>query len=231
LCLAKTPYVIDFVDFLGGSQETPGMKGLLSLLLEFFKSIFKERRDLALENLALRQQLVVLKRSQKRHTIKKKERFFWVWLSRRWSGWRASLMIVKPETVIGWHRQGFRLFWTRLWRRNNGGRPAVDPKVKALIKQMMEANPLWGAPRIDGQLMKLGIEISERTVSRLIPKGRKPPSQTWRSFLDNHIKDIVSLDFFTVPRVSLGVLFVFVVLAHNRRRVLRFNVTEHPTAA
>jgi len=164
------------------------MKEILSLLFGFLETICKDRCDLALENLAMRHQLTVLKRSQKRPTIGKKDRIFWVWLSRIWMRWREALMIVKPETVVGWHRQGFRLFWTRLSRRGNGGRPSVDPKVKALIKRMAKANPLWGAPRIHGELQKLGIDISERTVSRLMPKRQKPPSQTWRTFLDSHLK-------------------------------------------
>src|SRR5215813_10914161 len=142
------------------------MKETLSLLLSFFRSTIKERRNLALENLALRQQLAVLKRNQKRPTIKDKDRLFWVWLSRMWTGWRESLIIVKPETVVGWHRKSFRLYWTKLSQRRSGGRPAVDPKVKTLIEQMAKANPLWGAPRIHGELLKLGIDISERTMLR-----------------------------------------------------------------
>src|SRR5262247_3080913 len=126
----------------------------------FFESTFKDRRDLALENLALRQQLGVLKRTKKRLPIESKDRLFWVWLSRIWTGWRESLIIFKPETVIKWHKQGFRLFWTRLSRRKTGGRPAVDSEVKALIEQMAQANPLWGAPRIHGELLKLGMEVS-----------------------------------------------------------------------
>jgi putative transposase len=207
------------------------MTDLLLLLLAFFHSTLKERRDLALENLALRQQLAVLKRSGKRLAIKQKDRVFWVWLSRIWREWRESLIIVKPETVIGWHRKSFRLYWTKLSRRRYGGRPAVNPKVKALIEQMAEANPLWGSPRIHGELLKLGIEISERTVSRLMPRSRKPPSQTWRTFLENHLKEMVSIDFMIVPTATFRVLFVLVVLAHHRRRVVHFNVTEHPTAA
>jgi hypothetical protein len=207
------------------------MMDLLLLLLAFFNSTLKERRDLALENLALRQQLAVLKRGGKRPAIKKKDRLFWVWLSRIWKGWRESLVIVKPETVVGWHRKSFRLYWAKLSRRRYGGRPAVDPKVKALIEQMAESNPLWGAPRIHGELEKLGIEISERTVSRLISRRRKPPSQTWRTFIDNRIREMVSIDFLTVPTVTFRVLFVLVALAHYRRRVAHFNVTEHPTAA
>ena len=130
-----------------------------------------------------------------------------------------------PDTV------GFKLFWTRLSRRKDPGRPPVNEQVKALIKQMTQANPLWGAPRIHGELLKLWIDISERTVSRLMPKNRKPPSQTWRTFLNNHFLELVSIDFMTVPTATFRVLYVFIVLAHDRRRVLHFNVTEHPTAA
>ena len=207
------------------------MGELLSLLFGFFKATLKERRNLALENLALRQQLAALKRTQKRPAIRTKDRLFWVWFSRIWSGWRAPLLIVKPETVIGWHRKGFRLFWTQLSRRKIGGRPSVDAQLRALIKQMTRANPLWGAPRIHGELLKLGIDISERSVSRLMPKDRKPPSQTWRTFLENHYKEMVSIDFMTVPTAAFRVLYVLVVLAHDRRRVVHFNVTAHPTAA
>jgi transposase InsO family protein len=207
------------------------MKSFLLFLTAFFTSSFKERRDLALENLALRQQLAVLKQERKRPAIKNRDRLFWVWLSRIWRGWRAPLLIVKPDTVIGWHRKGFRLFWTRLSRRKIGGRPSASSQIRALIKQMTQANPLWGAPRIHGELLKLGIDISERTVSRLMPKNRKPPSQSWRTFLDNHFRELVSIDFLTVPTATFRVLYVLVVLAHDRRRVVHFNVTEHPTAA
>jgi putative transposase len=203
----------------------------LSLLFCFFNATLSGRCNLALENLALRQQLTILKRTQKRPAISTKDRLFWVWLSRIWSEWRAPLLIVKPDTVIGWHRKGFRLFWTRLSRRKIGGRPSADSQIRALIKQMTQANPLWGATRIHGELLKLGIDISERSVSRLMPKVRKPPSQTWRAFLNNHIREMVSIDFLTVPTATFRVLYVLVVLAHDRRRVVHFNVTEHPTAA
>jgi putative transposase len=123
------------------------------------------------------------------------------------------------------------MYWAGLSRRKSAGRPPVSSEIRALIKKMATANPYWGAPRIHGELLKLGIEISERTVSRLMPRNRKPPSQTWRTFLDNHVKDLVSIDFFTVPTVTFRVLFVFVVLSHYRRRVVYFNVTEHPTAS
>jgi len=178
------------------------MRESLSLLFCFFKATLSGRCNLALENLALRQQLAILKRTQKRPAISTKDRLFWVWLSRIWPEWRASLLIVKPDTVIGWHRKGFRLFWTRLSWRKIGGRPSANSKIRALIKEMTQANPLWGAPRIHGELLKLGIDISERSVSRLMPKVRKPPSQTWRTFLNNHIREMVSIDFLTVPTAT-----------------------------
>jgi putative transposase len=189
---------------------------------------FRDRRDLALENLALRQQLGVLKRKGVPR-LQPKDRVFWVILSRIWPDWRKPLHLIKADTVVGWQRQGFRMYWARLSRRETGGRRRVSIEVRALIKKMSEANPFWGAPRIHGELMKLGLEISERTVSRLLPKDRKPPSQTWRAFLNNHLNDLVSMDFFAVPTVTFRVLFVLVVLSHSRRRVIHFNVTEHPT--
>ena len=188
------------------------------------------RGEIALENLALRQQLAVYKRHCPRPRLRKGDRLFWMWLSMTWKNWRGALIIVKPETVVSWHRRAFRLFWSWLSRRRWSGRPGVSSEVRHLVGKMAAANPFWGAPRIHGELLKLGIEISERTVSRLMPKSRKPPSQTWRAFLNNHVQDLVSVDFFTVPTVSFRVLFVFVVLAHHRRRVVHCNVTEHPTA-
>ena len=206
------------------------MIDLLFALFPTFVALFKDRQDVALEILALRQQLLVFKRLHPRPQLQPRDRLFWVWLSWIWRGWRTALVIVQPETVISWHRQGFRLFWTKISQRKRVGRPAISAKVKALIKQMAESNPLWGAPRIHGELLKLGIDVSERTVSRLMPKRSKPPSQRWRAFLDNHLRELVAIDFFTVPSATFRVLFVFVVLSHDRRRVLHFNVTEHPTA-
>jgi hypothetical protein len=191
----------------------------------------RERRDLALENLALRQQLGVLKRRNGVPKLKRRDRLFWVVLSRIWAPWRRALHMVNADTVVGWQRKVFRIYWARISQRKSGGRPQASSEVRAFIKRMATANLYWGAPRIHGELLKLGIEISERTVSRLMPKSRKPPSQTWRAFLNNHVQDLVSIDFFTVPTATFRVLFVLVVLAHHRRRVVHFNVTEHPTAA
>jgi transposase InsO family protein len=139
-------------------------------------------------------------------------------------------VIVTPDTVLRWQRRRFREYWTRLSGRPSGGRPPVNAELKALVSRMAAANPLWGAPRIHAELLKLGIEVAERTVSRLLPKRLTPPSQTWRTFLANHVRDLVSLDFFTVPTAGLRVLFVLVVLAHDRRRVLHISVTDAPTA-
>ena len=165
----------------------------------------------------------------KRPRLSNVDRGLWVLLSRRWARWSGALIIVKPGTVIKWHRAGFRRYWT--WRsRPKGGRPGIDPEVRALIKRMATSN-MWGAPRIHGELLKLGIRVSEATVSKYMPRRRKPPSQAWRTFLDNHVKSLVSVDFFTVPTALFHVLFVFVVLAHDRRRILSINVTSNPSAA
>src|SRR5438445_853028 len=188
-------------------------------------------RQLALENLALRQHLAVYKRTVPRPKLRTADRFFWMALARVWAGWRQPLVIVTPETVRRGRRRRFREYWTKLSGRPAVGRPPVNAQIKGLVIRMAAANPLWGAPRIHGELLKLGIDVAERTVSRLMPKRCPAPSQTWRTFLTNHIRDLVSIDFFTVPTARLRVLFVFVVLAHHRRRVLHFNVTEHPTAA
>jgi transposase InsO family protein len=155
---------------------------------------------------------------------------FWVFLSRVWCGWRSALDIFKPATAIAWHRKGFRLFWTWKIRHGRAGRPAVSCEVRDLIRRMSRENPLWGAPHIHGKLLKLGIGISETSVAKYMVRHRKPPSQTWRTFLDNHVRSLVSVDFFTVPTIRFQVLYVFLVLAHDRRRVVHFNVTAHPTA-
>jgi hypothetical protein len=138
-----------------------------------------------------------------------------------WRDWRAALVIVKPETVIGWHRRGFRLFWTWKVRRGQPGRPRVAAEVRALIRQMSRENPLWGAPRIHGELLKLGIDVGETSVGKYMARGRRPPSQTWQTFLANHAKSMVSVHFFTVPMIRFQMLYVF--LAHDRRRILHFN--------
>ena len=189
----------------------------------------RTRRDLAFENLLLRQQLAVLREKAVRPQLSPSDRSFWVLVSKLWPGWRNALHIVRPETVIRWHREGFRRHWTKKCKRK--GRPVLDPKIRELIRRMSQANPLWGAPRIHGELLMLGIDVSQTTVAKYLVRGRNPPSQTWRTFLENHAKEIIATDFFTVPTATFRVLFVLVVLSHDRREILRTNVTESPTAA
>ncbi len=207
------------------------MRTVLVPLLSMVVAAVRSRATLQLEILALRQQLAVLQHAgPQRPHLRSSHRVFWVCLAKLWPEWRNALIIVKPDTVVGWSRKGFRLFWTWKSRRRRTGRPAVPKDIRNLIRQMSLANPLWGAPRIHGELLKLGIPISQPTVAKYMVRHRKPPSQTWRTFLANHMHDVVSVDFFTVPTATFRVLFVFIVFAHQRRRVLHFNVTEHPTA-
>ena len=188
------------------------------------------RAALALENLALRQQLAVLHRSAPRPKLRWRDRLFWVWLSRLWSGWREVLVLVQPETVVRWHRLGFRWFWR--WKsRGRPGRPTMNREVRQLIRRMSRENPLWGAPRIRAELHLLGHDVAASTVAKYMTRRTdKPPSQTWRTFLRNHVGSLASIDFFVVPTVTFRLLYAFVVLRHDRRRVVHFNITEHPTA-
>jgi transposase InsO family protein len=155
----------------------------------------------------------------------------WVLLSRLWPDWRRAVQIVTPDTVVRWHRRGFALYWRRRSRPRRAGRPAVAVDIRALIRQMHAANPLWGTPRIHGELQKLGLMVSQTTVAKYVGRRDRSPSQTWRSFLRNHVSQLASIDFFTVPTATFRVLFVFVVLLHDRRRIIHVNVTAHPTAA
>ena len=203
---------------------------VLSAFLTSALSIFRSRAALHLEILALRHQLGVVQRSVRKPTLTPTDRLLWAGLCELWSKWRSALVIVKPETVIGWHRKGFRLFWTWKVRHGRIGRPSVSIEVRELIRKMSRENPLWGAPRIHGELLKLGIDLGETSVSKYMVRRRRPPSQTWRTFLENHIKSLVSVDFFTVPTIRFQILYVFVVLSHERRRIVHFNVTTQPTA-
>src|SRR3989449_4631128 len=201
----------------------------LGILLRTLRSAVRTRRELALENLALRQQLAVWKARQPRPRLTEMDRIFWIVLARLWTNWRSALQVVRPETVVRWHRQGFRCYWA--WKsRRRQGRPAIGRDLRDLIRQMSRANPLWGAPRIHGELLKLGLPVSQATVSKYMVRHRRSPSQVWRAFLKNHAHDLIALDFFTVPTATFRVLFVLVVLSHDRRRLVHFNVTEHPTA-
>jgi putative transposase len=149
-------------------------------------------------------------------------------LARSWRNWRTALIVVQPATVIRWHRDWLRRRWTR---RSRPGRPPIEQQIRTLVREMATANPLWGAPRIHGELRTLGVEVSERTVSRLLAPYTRPSPQTWKTFLTNHLASAASLDFFTVSTLTGRVLFVVIVLSHVRRRIVHFNITEHPTAA
>jgi len=198
--------------------------------IRFVILVLGGHQQVALENAALRQQLAVFKRDLKRPKLRRWDRLFWIGLRAIWKDWKSALVIVRPETVISWQQKRFKRYWWRLSQPKGPGRPRVSSEIRTLISNMAAANPFWGAPRVHGELLKLGYEISERTVSRLLPKNDKKPSQTWTTFLRNHVGQMVSIDFFTVATIRLHVLYVFVILAHDRRRVLHFNVTEHPTA-
>jgi transposase InsO family protein len=207
------------------------MVSVLHSLLQTLRTLARSRAALHLEILALRHQLHVLQRTRPpRVRLAKTDRWLWVLLARVWAGWRASLVIVNPETVIAWHRKGFRLWWT--WKsRGRIGRPPVPAELRTVIRTMAEANPRWGAPRIHGELLKLGIDVSQATVAKYMGRRRPPPSQTWRTFLRNHVGQIVAADFFVVPTVTCRLVFVLVLLAHDRRRIRHVAVTAHPTAA
>jgi hypothetical protein len=205
---------------------------------EFILSMFavvrafcQSRSDTALEVLALRQQVAVLKRKRPRPVLNSLDRLFWTTLRHLWSRWSDALVIVKPETVIDWHRAGFRLYWR--WRsRRRGGRPKVTGEIRGLIRRLAEENPDWGAPKIHGELLKLGFVVSERTVARYLRgvRRRGDPGKRWRAFLQNHREAIVAFDFFTVPMLTFQLLYCFFVIEHGRRRILHFNVTRHPSA-
>jgi transposase InsO family protein len=202
----------------------------LLLIASFVHSLFKSRHQLTLENLALRQRVVMLRQSVKMPRPSVADKLFWIIFSRYVEGWRKLLYGLHPDTVVRWHRKGFRLYWTWKSHHQHAGRPSIDKEIRKLIRQMQAANVGWGAPRIHGELLKLGIDISQATISRYMVRQQNPPSQTWRTFLENHADCIAGIDFFTVPTATFRVLYVFIVLSHDRRQVVHFNVTEHPTA-
>jgi putative transposase len=212
----------------------PGsMAQLVFLLTHGLRALLRDRADLALENLALRQQVAVLAERRPRPRLSTTDRLFWVFLRRLWSRWADVLVVVQPDTVVRWHRLGFRLLWR--WRSRPGrpGRPRIDSELRDLIRQMARENPTWGAPRIHGELLMLGFDIAERTVSRYMPRRPAPGDvvERWKVFLRNHQEAIVGMDFFTVPTATFDILYVLVFVHHARRRVVHLAVTKWPTAA
>jgi transposase InsO family protein len=201
----------------------------LMLIWFLIRGLVANRATLAVENLALRQQLAVLRRSVRRPRLRRRDRLFWTCLARCWSRWRSPLVIVSPATVVRWHRQGFRSYWR--WKsRGKPGRPVVAADVRRLIRRLARENVLWGAPRIASELRLLGHAVADSTVAKYMPKRTKPPSRTWKTFLKNHLGCSASIDFCVVPTATFRVLYLFVVLLHQQRRVAHFAVTEHPSA-
>ena len=206
------------------------MLAILHLLMMFVADTFKSRRRLETENLFLRHQLnIALRRAPPRLRLYGSDRALSVWMTRIWPGLLDISQVVKPETILRWHRSGFTVFWR--WKsRNRAGRPKVAHKLHDLIRRMSRENPLWGAPRIHGELQMLGFEVAQSTVSKYMRRSRRPPSQSWKTFLQNHAEAIAAVDMCVVPTLTFERLFAFVVLGHGRRQLLWFEVTRHPTA-
>ncbi|MFQ5937422.1 MAG: integrase core domain-containing protein [Acidiferrobacterales bacterium] len=191
---------------------------------------FRSRARVEAENLALRHQLNVVRRqAPRRPQLRNSDRLLFVWLYRLCPDVLASIAIVRPETVVRWHRRGFKAFWR--WKsRGAPGRPRIPKEIRDLIREVSIANPLWGAPRLHGELLKVGIDVAQSTVAKYMVKGRRPPSQSWKTFLRNHADGIASIDFFVVPTVAFKLLYAFVILRHDRRWLVHLAVTTNPTA-
>jgi putative transposase len=211
------------------AKDNGGMK-LCTILCCLLRGLLVGRAALLAENLALRQQLALLQRERRRPRWRWRDRWFWMVLAKLWRGWRSALVLVQPDTVVRWQRTAFRCYWR--WKsRRPPGRPGLAREVRRLIRRMSRDNALWGAPRIRAELRLLGHEVAESSVAKYVVRRRdKPLSQTWRTFLRNHFGCLAAMDFLVVPTATFRLLFVFLVLRHDRRRVVHFNITEHPTA-
>jgi len=203
---------------------------MVSALWRYSFSWLRPKHELALEILALRHQISVLKRQTHKPKLRPADRFIWILLRRCWPSWKAALMIFQPETVIGWQRAGFRMFW-RWMSRHRTGRPGKNRELIQLIRRMWSVNPTWGSPRIRDELAKLGLEVSTATIRKYRPKSRRRPSQSWWTFLQNHAGAMAAMDFFVVPTITFRLLYVLIVITHERRKIVHFNITEAPTAA
>jgi len=199
-------------------------------MAKFVVCCFRGRQELAMENIALRQQLAVLERTAKRPRFTDGDRLFWIVYSKVVASWQQVLLIARPRTILDWQKKRFKEFWRRKAHCRGPGRPRTNGDVQELIRTMSRANPTWGTPRIIGELAKLGITVCKTTVDKYRVRRNGPPSLSWKTFLSNEAKAIAGIDFFTVPTATFRVLYVFVVLMHERRRVVHFNVTENPTA-
>ena len=206
------------------------MFAILHALGMFVADLFKSRTRLEAENLFLRHQLnIALRRAPPRLRLRGSDRALLIWMTRLWPSLLGAAQVVQPETILRWHRAGFKAFWR--WKsRNRAGRPKIDRGLRDLIQRMSRENPLWGASRIHGELLMLGFEVAQSTVSKYMARPPKPPSQTWKTFLRNHAEAIAAIDMCVVPTLTFDLLFAFLVLGHGRRQLLWFEVTRHPTA-
>jgi transposase InsO family protein len=206
------------------------MIGLLCLFLAFVVAPFKSKSRLEAENAALRHQLIVLRRKvQGRARLTNSDRWFFIQLYRWFPSILQVVKVVQPETLVRWHRAGFRRYWC--WKsRLVGGRPQINAELCALIRRMSIENPLWGAPRIHGELLKLGFEVAQSTVAKYMVKRRGPPSQGWRTFLRNHVPEVAAMDLFVVPTIGFDLLYAFIIIRLDRRDLVWINVTTNPTA-
>ena len=206
------------------------MIALFCLLLALFASPFKSKSRLEAENAALRHQLIILRRKVRgRVRLTDGDRLFFIQLYRWFPSVLKAITIIRPETLVRWHRAGFRRYWH--WKsRSLGGRPKIAPELRALIRQMSAENPLWGAPRIHGELLKLGFEVAQSSVAKYMVKRSGPPSPGWRTFLRSHAPDIAAMDLFVAPTIGFGLLYVLVIVRLERRKLVWINVTSHPTA-
>jgi putative transposase len=207
-----------------------GMITILSALVSLLSFRVRSRASLELEVVALRHQVAVLRRQRSgRLRLFCADRLLWVWLYRIWPRALHAMVLVKPATVVQWHRRGFQLYWRWRSRSRQIGRPKTSTEIRQLIRQMSMANPIWGAPRIHGELLMLGIEVSQATVGRYMPWRPKVPSPTWRSFLRNHMRNMAAVDMFVVATATFRLLYALIVLGHDRRRIIHFEVTQNPT--
>ena len=207
------------------------MLTILYALGMFVADLFKSRIRLEAENLFLRHQLTLaLRQKRLRIRLRGSDRALLVWMVRLWPGLLHTVHVVQPETILRWHRAGVRVFWR--WKSwNRAGRPKIDRELRELIRRISMENSLWGASRIHGELLKLGYEVAQSTVSKYMARGGRPPSQGWKTFLRNHAEAIAAVDMCMVPTLSFERLFAFLVLSHGRRQLLWFEVARHPTAA
>ena len=206
------------------------MFAILHALGSFVAALFKSRCRLEAENLLLRHQLTIaLRLAPPRLRLLGSDRALLVWMTWLWPSLLGAVRVVQPETILRWHRAGFKMFWR--WKsRHRAGRPRIDRGLRDLIRRMSRENPLWGASRIHGELLMLGFEVAQSTVSKYMVRSGTPPSQNWKTFLQNHARAIAAIDLCVVPTLTFDLLFVFLVLGHGRRQLLWFEVTQHPTA-